>query len=236
MNSQTPSFRRPLLQPLRLPAIAAGLVLASACALAGEIDVIAVQDKGVVVTVIGHNEFLSRMSITLHAPDWGERAGTYTRLNREVFVIDAVVTTHLWNIFPAVIHVPQPPDMNSFVNVPFFMATGPDSGNLDPLPPNAQQTNTSMTDGHGQEHIGSFHSFFDVFTELPLTGPNGEQYLWDLDGFDVNDANDRHGNFYLSTVRMTVDQLTAVPEPGTWALLGVGLLAGAGLAGRRARS
>ncbi len=208
---------------MRISVVAMAVSCAVSSVQAGLIEAIAIEDKGVQVTVIGHNEFRSRMTITLHAPDWGDRAGTYTRLNRETFVIDQIITTHLWNIFPAVIHIPQPPNFGSFIDIPFFMATGDDIGNLDSLPTNAQMTNATMTDGYGNEHGGTIQSFFDVFTELPLFGLNGEQYQWDLSGFNMNDPNDRNGNFYLTTVRMTVDQFT-VPEPGTIAMIGLGLI------------
>jgi len=189
-------------------------------AYAGLIEVIAVEDKGTVTTVVGHTEFLSHMKITLHAPDWGDRAGTYERKNREVFVIDSITTQHFWNIYPAFIHIPQPPILASNITIPFFMATGEDPANLGPLPDGGSLDSASMWDGYGGSHTGTIDSFFDVFFELPLTGPNGEQYQWDPMIENMPD-----GNYYLSQVTMTVDEFTArVPEPSALLIVGAGMM------------
>jgi hypothetical protein len=195
-----------------------GLFLASfpGLSVAGIIQVdTAVEDKGTVTTVIGHNEFTSSMTATLHAPDWGERAGTYSRGNREVFVIDTVITEHFFNIYPLVIDVPQPVDLMADVTIPFFMATGTSATDLHPLQVNGSVDSAEMRDGEGTWHEATMSSFFDIFVDLPLLGPNGEQYQWDLSGF-----TETQGNFYLAEVTMTTDQFSAsVPEPSTLLLL-----------------
>jgi hypothetical protein len=196
----------------------AGLVSIPGLSIAGLIQVgSAIEDKGTRTTVIGHNEFRSFMKVILHAPDWGDRAGTYTRKNREVFVIDAVITEHFFNVYPLVIDVPQPVDLSSDITIPFFMATGSSAADLGPLPAGGSVASAQLKDGYGVWHPATISSFFDVFTDLPSVGPNGEQYEWDLSGF-----TETQGNFYLAQVPMTADQFS-VPEPSALWLTLLGL-------------
>jgi PEP-CTERM motif len=194
--------------------------LAAVCAWAGLIDVDAYEYKGQVTTVIGHNQFTSHMKVTLPESDWGNLAGTFEKGNREVFVIDEVITTHFWNIYPDVIHVPQPPELQDNITIPFVMGKGSGTGTgfdetISSMPAGASMDSVFMEDRYGNEHEGTFSSFFDIFTDLPLIGPNGEEYTWDLSRIGEN-----QGTWYLSEVTMTLDEF--VPEPATLLLLGLG--------------
>lgn len=216
-----------VLRSLAAPAAVIGVLSAPGSAVAGLIQVgEAVEDKGSVTTVIGHNEFRSHMLVILHAPDWGDRAGTYFKRNREVFVIDRVITEHFYNVYPVFIDIPQPVDLLANITIPFFMATGPSKTDLRPLPADSSVASAELESGKVW-HPAKMTSFFDVFTELPLTGPNGEQYQWDLSGFTQS-----QGNFYLAEVTMTAGQFSYVPEPSSAWLAVVGL---AGLLGLRPR-
>lgn len=120
----------------------------------------AVEDKGKLTTIIGHNEFNSSMTVTLHAPDWGGRAGTYTRGNREVFVIDAVITEHFFNVYPLVIDIPQPVNLSADITIPFLMVTGSSETDLGSLPTNGSVASAEMRDGYGAWHPAVISSFF----------------------------------------------------------------------------
>ena len=182
-------------------------VLSSTLAYAGIIDAIALEDKGSVTIVEGHWTPPSYMKIILHYPDWGDRSGTYVRRNKERFVIDRIYTAHFWNIYPVQIHIyPQPIILTNYVTIPFFMATGDTPGMLGPLPSGSFLESASMFDGYGNEHPAVIESFFDVFTDLPLTGPHGEQYMWDRSMFA-----ETQGNFYLAQVTMTADEFSFAP-------------------------
>lgn len=197
-----------------LYAVAVGLTFIAELSVAGIIQVdTAIEDKGTLITVIGHNEFTSLMTVTLPPSDWDDRARTYVLGNQEVFVIDAVIAEHFFNVYPLVIDIPQPVDLLASITIPFFMATGSSATDLGPLPTNGSVASAEMRDGYGIWHPAEINSFFDVFADLPLTGPNGEQYQWDLSGFTQT-----QGNFYLAEVTMTADQFS-VPEPSTLFLL-----------------
>ena len=99
-----------------------------------------------------------------------------------------------------------------------FVATGTDETHLGPLPDDSLLTGMEMQDGYGDWHNGSVDSFFDVFIDLPSTGPNGERYMWVLSGLTTT-----QGNFYLANVTITADQFSAIPEPSTLLLFGGGL-------------
>jgi len=195
------------------------LHIGAVCALGGTIDAESYEYKGQVTTIIGHNEFTSHMKVTLVWPDWGARSGTYERENNEVFVIDEVITTHFWNVYPDVIHVTQPPDMEGKITIPFFMGTGTGFDEaISSLYVNSSIDSASMQDGYGNWHSAGITSFFDVFTELSLTGPNGEEYIWDLSKIGQN-----QGTWYLAEVTMTIDEFSS-PDPATISLLGLGIL------------
>lgn len=133
-----------------LYAVAVVLTFIAELSVAGIIQVdTEIEDKGTLITVIGHNEFTSLMVVTLPAPDWGNRAGTYLLGNREVFVIDAVITEHFFNVYPLVIDIPQPVGLLASITIPFFMATGSSATDLGPLPTNGSVASAEMRDGYG---------------------------------------------------------------------------------------
>ncbi len=203
------------------------LFLIRASSFGGLIEVISVEDKGEVITIIGHNEFKSSMTVTLHWPDWGELSGTYRRGNREVFVIDKIIEEHFFNVYPVAIEIPQPVDLQQLITIPFFMATGQNPLELGPLPDGAQVTSAEMQDGSGTWHPANIYSFFDVFVDLPIEGPHGETYTWDLDRFATT-----QGNFYLAEVTMSAG-VFAAPEPSTLALILLGGLGWSALRRKR---
>lgn len=196
------------------------MLLAAGVARAGLITFTVVEDKGTVTLIEGHIEFGSYMRATLPFPEWGDRAGTYVRFNKEKFVIDSITNIHFWNIYPAMIHITQPIILANEITIPFFMATGTNRYNLNPLPTGGLIESAQLQDGYGLWHDAVITPLINL-NDLPAFGAHGETYDWDLSNecyFDL-----LKGNFYLAQVTMTADAFSA-PEPCTWLFLGLGTI------------
>ena len=153
-----------------------------------------------------------------------------TLKNKEFIVSTVYVPAPVYNIMPVEIET-FAVNLDDLVTIPFFMATGTPvsegGAGLVGLPAGSTLT-AQMEDGFGIWHDAQIDSFFDVFTELPSSGPNGETYTWNLSQFNPTPVLD--DEYILCEVTMTVGEFTGVPIPGAVWLLGSGLV---GLVGIR---
>jgi hypothetical protein len=191
---------------------------------AGVITGLALEDKGVYQPVVPVKTFTSSMYIKL-VSGWGARDGEeHFRLNGEtVVMLPAGPPVHVYNLYPVLIHVPQPGGLAnpnapiSFFDV--FVGDINDTGQIGSLPNDWVLTSAEIIDGYGNTHAGTITLLSDLTTQLPTSNANDTQIQWDLSGIAQ-----KQGRFFLVEYTMTANQVVgAVPEPSSAALAGLGV-------------
>jgi hypothetical protein len=187
---------------------------------AGVIAGTALEFKGVFQPTVPTVVFTSRMYIKL-VSGWGARDGEeHTRLNGErVINIPVGPPVLVYNLYPVIIHVPQPLGLaDPTAPIDFYSVMLADQGNgIGGLPTGWAMTEASLVDGSGNVHEATITPLGSL-ANLPTSSANDTQIVWDL-----TEVPNQTGNFYLARYTMTGAQ---VPEPAGLAvvLAGVGAL------------
>lgn len=190
--------------------------------LADIINIVPYEFKGEKTLQIGHNEFKSTLQGYLPG-EWGERTGEIKRKNNETFVVDYEITAPIWNIYPVSIEWLLSPPPESNITVPFFPGTSAGTGfdeEISALPTGMELISATMEDPYELIYVGGVTSISSL-QDLPIVGPNGETYTWDLSRIPTPE-----GPWFLVEVTMPLDNFTAIgpPEPATFFLLAIGTL------------
>jgi hypothetical protein len=188
--------------------------------LADTINIVPYEFKGEKPLQIGHNEFKSTLNGYLPG-EWGERTGEIKRKNKETFVVDYEITALIFNIYPVAIDWLLSPPSESNITVPFFPGTGNGfDETISTLPTGMELVSASMEDPYGLIYVGGILPLSSI-EDLPILGPNGEIYTWDLSRITPPE-----GPWFLVEVTMPLDNFTAIgpPEPATFTLLAIGTL------------
>lgn len=213
---------------------AAVLVLggAESSSRAGVILGAVLEDKGVFQPTVPVKVFTSSMYAKL-VSGWGPRDGQeFFRLNNEkIVLVPAGPPVHVYNLTPAVIHVPQPGGFAnpnapiSFFDV--FVGDIGDTGQIGGVPNDWTLTEAQILDGLGNVHNGTISLLNDLTTQLPTSNANDTSIQWDL-----SSISQKQGRFFLVEFTMTGYQLMGIPEPAS---LAMSLIGGAGLLAYRWR-
>lgn len=193
-------------------------LLCPALVLADIINIVPYEFKGEKTLQIGHNEFKS----TIHGylpGEWGERTGEIKRKNKETFVVDYEITAPIWNIYPVSIEWLLSPPLDSNITVPFFPGAGIGfDEEIAPLPIGMELESAYMEDAYAlmwAVDIAPISSLED----LPILGPNGEIYTWDLSQIPLPEA----GPWFLCEVTMPLEGFI-MPEPAALTLFTIAAL------------
>lgn len=193
------------------------------------------EDKGLFQPVAPVTVFTSHMYIKL-VSGWGARDGTEAfRLNGEkVVMLPVGPPVHVYNLYPALIHVPQPGGLaNPNAPVSFFDVFVGDvnnTGDIGSVPDDWTLEEAQIEDGLGNIHMGVISQISDLTTQLPTSNANDTQIQWDLSGISQT-----QGRFFLVEYTMSANQAVGIPEPSTLVMTVLGVGGGLGLAGRRRR-
>ncbi len=191
-------------------AVVFGLVLGFSVSLcrAGVIFGTALEFKGAFQQTVPVKIFTSSMYIKL-VSGWGARDGEeHFRLNGEKIInIPVGPPILVYNLYPVVIHVPQPSGFaDPLAPIDFFTVMATDQGNgIGPLPNGWQEDSATLEDDFGVQHPGTITHISDL-SLLPTSSLNDTQIQWDL-----SQVQNRTGNYYLAQFTMTGME---VPEPG----------------------
>lgn len=196
--------------------------IATSSAHAGVIGGLALEDKGIYQPVAPVKVFTSSMYIKL-VSGWGARDGEeHFQLNNEkVILVPVGPPVHVWNLYPVLIHVPQPggfADPTAPINLfDVFLGDINNTGQIGSLPSDWDLQEAAIKDGAGNFHPGNVTLISDLQTQLPTSSTFDTQIQWDLSG-----VSQTQGRFFLVEYTLTANQL--LPEPTIALLLGTGLV------------
>ncbi len=162
--------------------------------------------------------------------------GTFINTNIETLTWQSppsVVAFPVFNVVCLALAVPEPPDgpaLDPDTEIEIFSVTtsGSDGSNPDdlgPLPSGVTENGASFYGNNGVTYPVTVTPITDL-TDLPTSSAIDASITWNLSAFTTTT-----GNFDLESV--IVPEAAIVPEPSTFALLGIGTVSLLGYAARR---